>query len=383
MSTLLRRLPLAALLFLAAVPQGRADTVFSLYFNSESESVMSYEECRQKETQTVYYDCGSNLGIKLVIYASPSGACTNVPGTDAIILLSERTISTGSECSGTLSIDPSDIVGDSCECNTTQSLQLCAATKYQAYNYETLLTEWVEDETVSLSISYDSKPPTAPTLDKADPGDEALHLSFSGPSDITEYVACARAVAGSSEEEGESGEEGGETEAVVDEVSAIVRAAVGDVPTRDGETETDATEGEDTGTEAICEVGVSPLEDCEKTATFSGSGTTSGVIRDLVNGQAYSVTIVGRDAAGNYSPVSDAIEGTPMDVQDFFEAYVEAGGGEEGGFGCASAGLGHGAWMGLMPLIGALLLRRRGQRGRDGQNVGLEKARGTLGHEEK
>lgn len=361
MFTSFRRLPLAVLFCLSALPLGRADSTFTLYFNSESESVMSYEECRLKQMQTVYYDCASNLGIKLVIYASPSGACTNTPGTDAIILLSERTISTSSECTGTLSIDPSDIVGDECPCEATKSLQLCAATKYQAYNYETLLTEWVEDETVSLAISYDSKPPTAPTLSKIEPGDEALYLTFSGPSDITEWVACVEQLEASAD----SGEGAGVDEAAAAalDLAAIARGAVGGVLGREGG---EATLADDVdGEEAICEVGSSPFASCDKIATFSGSGTSSGVVRGLVNDQLYRVTLAGRDAAGNYSPVSGSLEGTPMDVQDFFEAYVEAGGGEEGGFGCASAGSG-GAFPSLALILGALFFRWRGQRDTNG-----------------
>lgn len=359
MFTFLRRLPIAALFYLLLLPLGRAETTFSLYFNSESEGVMSYEECRLKEAQKVYYDCASNLGIKLIIYASPSGACTNTPGTDAIILLSERIVSTASECTGTLSIDPSDIVGEDCPCHATKSLQLCAATKYQAYNYETLLTEWVEDETISLALSYDSKPPTVPTLSKIEPGDEALYLNFSGPSDITEWVACVEVLEASPESEASA--DADVLAAAALDLSAIAHRATGDGLTRQEEEEV-----LDDGEEETCEVGTSPFVSCDKIATFSGSGTSRGVVRGLVNGQAYRVTLAGRDAAGNYSPASQSLEGTPMDVQDFFEAYIEAGGSEEGGFGCSSAGrrpvsIIAGLTMFLALAGGARSHRRRGQ----------------------
>lgn len=331
-------------LTLATLPMGRAEAAFSLYFNSESESVFSYEACRLKKTQTVSYDCGSNLGTKLVIYASPSGACTNTPGSDAIILLSERTLNTSSDCKGTLSIDPSVVIKDgSCPCNTqSTALRICAATKYQAYNYETLLIEWIEDETVSLDISYDSKPPTAPTLTKIGSGDESLYLNFTGPSDITEWIACVVPVEPSEDED--------TSDEVTLEVSALIRNVVMSAITKADDTES---------TEDTCEVERSPFEDCEKTATFSGAGTTHGVVRGLVNDQTYRVTLAGRDLAGNYSPISEPLEGTPMDVQDFFEIYVEAGGSEEGGFSCSSAGgtpfLGA---VGLALAIGTLLRRR-------------------------
>ena len=356
---ILRRFALAALFSLAALPIAHAGTTFSLSFNSTAESVISYEECRLKETQTVHYDCGSKLGIKLVIYASPSGACTNTPGTDAVILLSERIVSSASDCKGTISIDPGDVVGDDCPCQTTKSLQLCAATKYQAYNYETLLTEWVEDETVSAALTYDSKPPAAPVLGKVEPGDKSLYLTFSGPTDITEWVACVESTAPADEA------------AVIDDIAALIRASSGSEGggegEADGEALPDAADTTGTGEEdGTCEVGTSPFEGCAKLATFSGSGTTRGTVQGLVNGETYRVTLVGRDAAGNYSPVSEPLEGAPMDVQDFFEAYVEAGGSEEGGFGCASAGGGisSAGCLGLAALLVGLCRRRRTSRAR-------------------
>ncbi len=319
----------------ASVPSTALAEKFSLYFNSDSEGVISYEECRQKTPQTVYFDCGGDVGIKMVIYASPSGACTNTPGTDAVILLSEHTVNSASDCKGTLSIDPSDVVGDDCPCNSVSSLQLCAATKYQAYNYETLLIEWQEGETVSLALSYDSKPPTAPTLTSVESGDSALHLKFTGPSDITEWEFCLEET-GSGGDEDASEEEPADagTEEVEDEADKAADEA--DASSGDDSDASDGTNSSD----GTCQAGTSPFANmgCTKIVTISGEGKTSGTAKGLTNGTTYRVTLAGKDAAGNYSPVSDSIEATPMDVQDFFGAYTAAGGAEQGGFGCSSSG---------------------------------------------
>ena len=350
----LRHLVQALSLLLAAAPAPALAEKFSLYFNSDAEGVISYEDCRQKTQKTLYFDCGGDVGIKMVIYASPSGACTNTPGSDAVILLSERTVSASSDCKGTLSIDPSDVVGDDCPCSSVSSLQLCAATKYQAYNYETLLLEWQEGETVSLALSYDSKPPTAPTLTSVESGDSALHLRFTGPSDIAEWEFCLEDTSG-----------GGDSE------EAAQGAAAEEAPDA-GTSAADASDassgsGESSSDEGTCDVGTSPFADmgCTKIVTISGTGKTSGTAKGLTNGTTYRVTLAGRDAAGNYSPVSDSIEATPMDVQDFFGAYTAAGGAEKGGFGCSSTEGGAGllGWLAaLLPLSmmpGALFRRRR------------------------
>lgn len=331
-----------ALLVLAISPSAGADN-FSLYFNKDADGVINYEECRLKKSKTVYYDCGNSLGDKLVIYASPSGACTNTPGTDAVILQSEHTISSSSDCSGTLSIDTSDVVGGECECDATKSLQLCAATKYQAYNYETLLTEWQEGETISLALTYDTKPPSTPVLEDVVPGDSSLHLQFSGASDVYEWVFCIEAVGS---DDGDSSDKAAAGRPTKDGADGSGDGKSGE--SEDGDSEGGKEEGgeeeggddEDDG-DAVCTAGDNPFADmdCFKTVTIKKSTSSSkGQAKGLENGVTYRVTMAARDLAGNYSGVSQSIEAAPIDVQDFFSAYKAAGGAEEGGFGCAAAG---------------------------------------------
>lgn len=68
---------------------------------------------------------------------------------------------------------------------------------------------------------------------------------------------------------------------------------------------------------------------------FDGGGTnkTPHTIDGLVNGTVYEIRAKAVDLAGNYSREwSDAITGTPRQVDDFWRAYKKAGGKEDGGY---------------------------------------------------
>ncbi|MBI5548654.1 MAG: hypothetical protein HY901_32635 [Deltaproteobacteria bacterium] len=92
--------------------------------------------------------------------------------------------------------------------------------------------------------------------------------------------------------------------------------------------------------------------------TVNDGTVTKNVLRDLINDQRYQFVLVAVDEAGNQSAGSDALDATPLVVQDFYRRYRCSGGTEKGGFGCSasSAAL-------LLPgsalLVVALLRRRR------------------------
>jgi hypothetical protein len=70
----------------------------------------------------------------------------------------------------------------------------------------------------------------------------------------------------------------------------------------------------------------------EKSKTVSGT-STSATITGLTNDRLYYVTLVAIDKAGNKADRSiEAVEGTPISVDDFYEYYKNHGGGEDGGF---------------------------------------------------
>lgn len=90
------------------------------------------------------------------------------------------------------------------------------------------------------------------------------------------------------------------------------------------------------------------------TKDFPGGGTIR--VDGLQNNTVYSVTAVAIDLAGNESPPSAAMEGTPRATAGFYRHYRDAGGSETGG--CSHAGAVLAAWAALAALV-AVARRRR------------------------
>ncbi len=69
------------------------------------------------------------------------------------------------------------------------------------------------------------------------------------------------------------------------------------------------------------------------------TSTSDQRIAGLVNGVTYDVTVVAYSAGGNASDPSDPVPGTPQPVDDFWDRYRAAGGREQGGCASGPAGL--------------------------------------------
>lgn len=88
---------------------------------------------------------------------------------------------------------------------------------------------------------------------------------------------------------------------------------------------------------------------------------------ELEEGTVAYVAVAARDEAGNYSLLSNDIEVDVLETDDFWDYYVDAGGAETGGYGCASTG---GSSTSLWTLLVATMVlgvgrRRRRQSGDD------------------
>lgn len=97
-------------------------------------------------------------------------------------------------------------------------------------------------------------------------------------------------------------------------------------------------------------------EDAVGPYTNGPSGpAASGSIRldGLTNGTTYAVLIYAEDAAGNQSPASNVVVGTPVQSYGFFESYQQAGG-RTGGCAAAPAG--------ALPLLALAWMSRRRRR---------------------
>ncbi|MCC6996686.1 MAG: hypothetical protein IT370_18890 [Deltaproteobacteria bacterium] len=106
------------------------------------------------------------------------------------------------------------------------------------------------------------------------------------------------------------------------------------------------------------------------TAAPAGFEVCSGVSVDLtpeatglVNGTAYTVSVVAIDENGNASTPSQTMMGTPVEGDDFYKKYVNAGGAEQGGCAVTPAAGRRAGWPAALVLGGvfalALVLRRR------------------------
>jgi hypothetical protein len=96
--------------------------------------------------------------------------------------------------------------------------------------------------------------------------------------------------------------------------------------------------------------------DATGTHAFGKTNDTSYRAKDLVNGVTYSVVVYAYSAAGNPSPASAAVAGTPLPVSDFWDVYRQSGGPERGG--CASGPAGAAALLGTAALL-ALARRKK------------------------
>jgi hypothetical protein len=72
---------------------------------------------------------------------------------------------------------------------------------------------------------------------------------------------------------------------------------------------------------------------------ISPGSSTSGRIGGLKNDVLYDVTVTAFSPGGNASAVSDPIQGTPVQVDDFWRIYRNAGGRESGGCAAGAAGM--------------------------------------------
>lgn len=104
------------------------------------------------------------------------------------------------------------------------------------------------------------------------------------------------------------------------------------------------------------DVPASTLASCGSAAKSTAKANAKG----LTNFTSYAVAISSEDVLGNVGPLSELVCGTPAPVDDFFDAYKEAGG-TGGGCNVADGFLGDAPTTGALGLglVGLVLLARR------------------------
>ncbi len=105
-----------------------------------------------------------------------------------------------------------------------------------------------------------------------------------------------------------------------------------------------------------------------------GEESDSGQITaELEGGSTVYVGMVARDEAGNYSAASAPLEATVVETSDFWDYYIGAGGGEQGGYGChtTSTGSTNLVWVIAALMVSAAWWRRKTYRTEHSQAVVL------------
>jgi hypothetical protein len=236
------------------------------------------------------------------------------------------------------------------------------------------------DTIQSLELDYDVEPPDVVRNIVVTPGEEALNVSWSVPSDTdlqAIQVLCARGTlpvfpAGTYDPAYDSaagvcpsGGDGG----VADGGTSDGGASDGGVgPQSDAGTglQQDAAADSDAGvvTGIPIGTGLASLDPAYLCSHSLGAGTSNTRIATLQDGVTYYVIVVAVDKAGNASAVTAMVPGTPEEVLDFWEDYKQQGGGATG---CSLAQRFPVGWLGLALAGIALVLvlgsrRRRGGR---------------------
>lgn len=77
----------------------------------------------------------------------------------------------------------------------------------------------------------------------------------------------------------------------------------------------------------------------QECGSVDNSTAIEGHVKNLKNGQTYTVGVAGVDSVGNIGPLSNLVCATPEPTEDFYKLYRDAGGTAGGGF-CSVGGVG-------------------------------------------
>jgi hypothetical protein len=322
-----------------------------------SAAAFNQATCNSGGGSAITYDLPSSFsaGAKITIYITDQSTCSNPPPSTVITTLQSQTALTTSNQTNTLSIEGS-VLEPSCPANVTKDFLVCAVTTVPQASTTGTTTTDTAAYTAQVTVTYDSQPPNAPSLTSATAGDSAIYLTWGTQSDVDHFIAyyktdgpaptgveniCNEIAVDSGTSNGLGG---GTTGCLVDSGELGTCDDVGVPPGPDaGPPDTGAA--------------IPPFDPTGYQAFQFNDGTAgSGKVSGLVNNQRYTFVLVAVDLAGNVSPGSNSLDGTPLAVLDFYKQYRCAGGDEKGGFGCSTAGA-------VLVPAGALgivaLLRRR------------------------
>jgi hypothetical protein len=214
--------------------------------------------------------------------------------------------------------------------------------------------EGLEDEDVTLTpfyieFDYDMNPPPAPTGVVVSPADSELDCTWSFPYTAPPVVTTDTTAVT------DTGDNADHFIVYAQEDDALTPSYTGacSYGSSDGGTE-GSTDGGITGTT------VDPTHwPIQFTVPTPSGETSSQAVTGLTNGHCYDVSIIAFYQDGTQGIPSPVISESPIEIFDYWRLYHAAGGADDGGLHCQSAG------GGLIPLalaMGLLFVLRRRRR---------------------
>lgn len=325
----LRHLAILAPLTLALPLTARAQLDISLDLAPGNSAWFNRSQCERNATIALSYNIPAEVlieGSKILVFAGNGSTCGDEGPAEGKATFEEMPISTSNN-SGSVTIAVRSLTTE-CVDGREDDFYVCLNLIQPQLEANGTTTKDTVTKKDKLRLTYDSTPPAAPAITSLKAGDGSLRLGWN-PIDEIDYFEIFYRTAG----EAPVGDD-----TICTAVAPIDPVDAGPIA------------GEPT-----------PLPFDEslwpEDERVSNGEATSEEIRGLVNNQRYQLTVVAVDLAGNRGPPSDTFAGTPQVVQDFYRRYRCAGGTEEGGFGCSTAGAV------LLPAAGlaalALMRRRR------------------------
>jgi hypothetical protein len=285
-------LPLAALVLAPAVALAQSQTL-TIAESSNQDNAINLAECSGARNDnltltwtTSGFTTGTTTGTYEVVASDTAGCLDSDPNTKSIDTIPATAANGSYPPSGKTINVAAQLVAMGIKCDSTAPANLIFCARYRAAGGTTAVTSTAEG-----SIQLDVIAPAAPNATRADPSDSGLIVNWGSGS-------------------------------------GSVDAGVGGSPTSFKVYCSPGT----AGTPATGSI----ANEC---GTVTGAGTTQARVGGLQNGTTYDVQVTALTIGGNESGRSNTIQGTPVQVDDFWRGYRGAGGREQGGCGTGAAGL--------------------------------------------
>lgn len=335
-----RHLLLLALLAPAALPTAAGAQTLTV----TGTTAFGSADCAAGSTASVQLQSAtvSSVSTPTIALFASTAACPGLGSTDstvtvpkdALVLVSQRSVTTADASGTTVAVKVKDLAGGDCSSSLQTTWNLCLYEFWQTQTFIGAAATNVNRGATAI-LKYDSKAPGVPRLDSVSSGDGNLRVSGTAPGDddFDHFEVLIRAVetsladfpdGGADTTASSSSSSTGTTGSSSSSSSSSGTTGSG---SSSGSTGTSSSSSSSTGTTGY---DASPCIEGAVITTLA-SGELGGRAPDdasekLTNGRLYEVQLRALDAAGNRSGCSNPLQGTPEEVDDFWRSYRRANG---------------------------------------------------------